>query len=101
MIASFWGWMDAFAARVGIQVCTSGACLEALPILRSQPFSAICLVPNLFSGLARTAPTLTLTAMDLVTQNYLTKELGHTLTRTIDHGSKTKPLSSSMSKAII
>lgn len=85
MIASFWGWMDAFGARVG-----SGLHLWCLP--GGPPNSPVTSFfrdlfgPSLFSYLARTAPTLTLTAMDLVTQQRLTKELGHTVSSSIDHG---------------
>lgn len=91
MIASFWGWMDAFGARVG-----SGLHLWCLP--GGPPESPITSVfrnlfgSNIFSYLARTTPTLTLTAMDLVTQKLLKKELGHTVVSTIDHGSNEKAI---------
>ncbi len=85
MIASFWGWLDAFAARVG-----TGLHLWCLP--GGHPDSPVFAIfrdvfgKNSLSYLARTAQTLTLTAMDLVTQHKLTKELGYTLTSAIDHG---------------
>lgn len=89
MIASFWGWVDAFAARVG-----SGLHLWCLP--GGPPDSPVTSIvhemfgPGLFTSLPRTAQTLTLSAMDLVTQKLLTKEVGGTLTGTIDHGSNEK-----------
>ena len=89
MIASFSGWLDAFGARVG-----TGLHLWCLP--GGPPDSPITTVlrelfgSGLFPHLARTTQTLTLTAMDLVTQKELTKELGHTVVSTIDHGSEEK-----------
>ncbi|CUI16038.1 hypothetical protein PNK_0406 [Candidatus Protochlamydia naegleriophila] len=89
MVASFWGWVDAFAARVG-----SGLHLWCLP--GGPPDSPVTSIinemfgPGLFTSLPRTAQTLTLTAMDMVTQKLLTKEVGGTLTGTIDHGSNEK-----------
>ena len=85
MMASFWGWMDAFAARIG-----TGLHLWCLP--GGPPDSPVTYVfqdlfgLGLFPYLARSTPTLTLTAMDLVTQKKFQKELGHTLASTIDHG---------------
>lgn len=84
-IASFWGWMDAFAARVG-----TGLHIWCLP--GGPPDSPITSIfreafgKSIFTYLARTAQALTLTAMDLVTQQKLTKEFGYTLTSTMDHG---------------
>lgn len=89
MIASFWGWVDAFGARIG-----TGLHLWCLP--GGPPDSPVTGVfrnmfgLGLFSCLSRTTPTLTLTAMDLVTQKNLTKELGQTIVSTIDHGSNEK-----------
>lgn len=91
MIASFWGWMDAFGARIG-----SGLHLWCLP--GGPPDSPITAVfrnllgPGLFRYLARTTPALTLTAMDLVTQKLFSKELGHTVVSTIDHGPNEKAI---------
>jgi hypothetical protein len=91
MIASFWGWMDAFGARVG-----SGLHLWCLP--GGPPDSPVTSFfrnlfgPGVFPYLARTTPALTLTAMDLVTQKLLKKELGHTLASSIDHGSNEKAI---------
>jgi hypothetical protein len=89
MIASFWGWADAFSARIG-----SGLHLWCLPGgPPHSPFTSIfrdMFGAGLFSYLPRTTPTLTLTAMDLVSQKGFKKELGHTLISTIDHGSNEK-----------
>lgn len=89
MIASFWGWMDAFGARVG-----SGLHIWCLP--GGAPDSPITAVfrnlfgPGLFPYTARTTPALTLTARDLLTQKLFFKELGHTGISTIDHGPNDK-----------
>ena len=85
MIASFWGWLDAFAARIG-----TGLHLWSLPGgPPDSPFTSMfrdMFGPGLFTSSARTAQTLSLTAMDLLTQKKFTKERGETLTSTIDHG---------------
>lgn len=83
MIASFWGWIDAFASRIGTSLH-----LWSLP--GGPPDSPVTSILKelfgltTFTYLARTAPTLTLTAMDLVTQKNLTKEKGDILTGKID-----------------
>lgn len=85
MIASFWGWIDAFAARVG-----TGMHLWCLP--GGPPDSPVTtLVKEIFSDgtfsiVARTPSTLTLSAMDLVNYQKLTKEKGSKLVAEIDHG---------------
>lgn len=89
MIASFWGWMDAFAARIGTGLHLW--CLPGGP--PDSPFTAVfrnLFGSGLFHHLPRIAQTLSLTAMDLVTQKLFTKELGDTLISTIDHGSNEK-----------
>jgi hypothetical protein len=84
MVASFWGWLDAFGARIG-----KGLHLWSLPGGPPDcPFTTIfrdMFGPGLFSSSARTAQTLSLTAMDLLTQKDFSKELGSALTSTIDH----------------
>ena len=83
--------MDAFGARVG-----TGLHLWCLP--GGPPDSPITSVvrelfgEGLFRYVARTTPTLSLTAMDLVSQKRLTKELGHTVVSTIDHGPDEKAI---------
>lgn len=89
MIASFWGWVDAFAARV-----STGQhmwCLPGGPPLSPQ----ISLFQDLFGEsffdcLSRKALSLTLTAQDLVSQKNLIKEIGSTSINTIDHGDNEK-----------
>lgn len=89
MIASFWGWVDAFGARVG-----TGLHFWCLP--GGPPDSPVTSIfrnmfgKGVFTYLPRTTPSLTLTAMDLVTQKQLTKEFGHVVVNTIDHGSNDK-----------
>lgn len=91
MIASFWGWMDAFGARVGSgmhQWCLPGGPPDSpITSVMRDLFGA-----GLFPILARTTPTLTLTAMDLVSQKQLIKELGHTVVDNIDHGTNEKAI---------
>lgn len=85
MMASFWGWMDAFGARVG-----SSLHLWSLP--GGPPDSPVTSFfshlfgQGVFPYIARTTPELTLTAMDLLTQSQLIKESGSTLVSSIDHG---------------
>jgi hypothetical protein len=89
MTASFWGWVDAFAARVG-----SGLHIWSLPSgAPDSPFTTIfqeLLGPALFHYLPRTAQTLTLNAGDLVSQREFKKEFGATQISAIDHGSDEK-----------
>lgn len=84
-IASFWGWVDAFAARV-----STGLHLWSLP--GGPPDSPIITLfkdifhPSIFSRLARQAGTLTLNATDLVTQKNMIKETGSISMSSLDHG---------------
>ncbi len=89
MIASFFGWMDAFAARVG-----TGQHLWSLP--GGPPDSPVTTILKDFFGknsfviTARVAGTLTLAAIDLVTQKNVLKENSKTSISTLDHGSNDK-----------
>ncbi|WP_052354828.1 hypothetical protein [Candidatus Protochlamydia sp. R18] len=91
MIASFWGWVDAFASRV-----TRGLhqwCLPGGP--PDSPISSIVsemFGEGLFNCLARTAQTITLTAIDLVSQKDFIKEAKETLTGYIDHETNEKAI---------
>ncbi|MFI0434146.1 MAG: hypothetical protein ACH350_00270 [Parachlamydiaceae bacterium] len=84
MIASFWGWMDAFGARVG-----SGLHLWCLP--DGPPDSPVTsffkklVGTEIFTYTARTASSINLTAMDLLTQKFFTKELGQVIVSSIEH----------------
>lgn len=85
MVASFWGWMDAFACRVG-----DGLHIWCLP--GGPPDSPVTQVfrdlfgKSLFNNLARTQGMLTLSAMDVVTQKNLIKEKSGTSISSLDHG---------------
>ncbi|MCE5318944.1 MAG: hypothetical protein LLG04_16470 [Parachlamydia sp.] len=84
-IASFWGWVDAVAAKVG-----SGQHLWMLP--GGPPESPIMQIirdlfgKGVFAKLSQIGPALTLTAMDLVTQSNFIKESGSTSISALDHG---------------
>ena len=84
MIASFWGWIDAFAARVGTGLhmwCLPGGAPEsAITSIFAEMFGT-----SPFPYLARTNPQLTLTAKDLVNQHKLKKELGHSLLSSMEY----------------
>lgn len=82
-IASFWGFVDAFGARV-----SEGMHLWSLPATFgdshfTQLFKQL-LGPSVFTNAARTTPTLTLTAVDLVTQKEMLRVHEDTLTSSLD-----------------
>jgi len=83
MIASFWGWVDAFAAQVG-----TGQHLWSLP--GGPPSSPVTKVfqqlfgLSVFNGIAHSAKTLVLTAQDLVTQKNFFKKTASTNLNSID-----------------
>lgn len=85
-IASFWGWMDALAARVG-----TGLHQWSLP--GGPPDSTVMKIfremfgQTAFISLARQAGTVTLNAMDMVSQQNLLKQHGDILVRSIIHSS--------------
>lgn len=84
-VASFIGWLDSFAARVGL-----GQHLWSLPGGPSEP-SIIHLFEKLwgkgvFQSIARSAPTLTLGAMDLCTREGMEEVTGAISMITIDKG---------------
>ncbi len=90
-IASFWGWMDAFAARVG-----TGLHRWALPGgPPDSPFVKI--FRNIFGKHAfvitgQTDTTLLLTAMDLLTRDSMRIVSGNTLMNAIEHKNATEAL---------
>lgn len=91
-VASFWGWVDAFAARVG-----SGQHMWSLP--GGPPESPVCQIfrdkfggINAFSALSRKANTLTLNAMDLICDRNVVKKTYHTQISTLDHGFNEKAI---------
>lgn len=75
MVASFWGWVDAFAARVG-----NAQHIWSLP--GGPPDSPVSqtmrelLGSSLFTSVANPSDTLTLSALDLVTQQGFLKKKG-------------------------
>jgi hypothetical protein len=83
-IASFWGWVDAFAAKVGSG--THQWCLPAkvtdthLALLFEELFSK-----GVFSVVPRETPSLTMTALDLVTKKDVIKLPASTKSSSIDH----------------
>lgn len=91
MIASFWGWVDAFAARVG-----TGLHVWCLP--GGPPESPVTtLFKQLFGSqsieiMARYATTLTLSSMDLVTHKSLSKKHGAINISNLDHGTSERAI---------
>jgi hypothetical protein len=85
-VASFWGWMDALAARIG-----TGLHQWSLP--GGPPESTVMKIfremfgQTAFASLARQAGTVTLSAMDMVSQQNFLKQHGNTLVRSIIHSS--------------
>lgn len=84
-VASFWGWVDAFGARVseGVHLWNIPGGPPSLQIMRtlSSYFGEA-----LFSHLAESRTLLTLSGIDLVSQKNLVKKRADELTSTIDHG---------------
>ncbi len=83
-IASFWGWVDAFAAKVGDGVhqwSLPGSFTDShVTILFQQLFSK-----GVFELLARPSSALTLTALDLVTEKGFVKIHAETKVWNLDH----------------
>lgn len=78
MIASFWGWLDAFSARIGTAL--HQWFLPSGP--PDSPFTSIfqkIIGESLFKLIPRMTTSLTLTSMDLITQRGLIKLPGTTL----------------------
>lgn len=85
-VASFWGWMDAFAARVseGMHVWnvpggTPPAQIE-IRILFNDVFGE-----EIFQNLAKTRSSLTVSGLDLMTQKGVSKKQVHESSLTIEH----------------
>jgi hypothetical protein len=85
-IASFWGWLDAFAARIAegqhIWNLPGGAPEGQATDLFQGLFGMA-----VFSCLPRVSSSISLSAMDLLTQTNIVKVQGATLTSALDHGS--------------
>ena len=85
-VASFWGWMDAFTARV-----SEGLHLWNLPGGAPMHQVEISLLFNhifgdaVFHHLAKTRSTLTLSGIDLMTQKGVAYKLPSELTTMVDH----------------
>jgi len=90
-IASFWGWIDAFGAKVadGVhQWSLPGTVQDAhTKLLFQNMFSS-----SIFENAARQITTLTLTALDLVTKKDIVKVPQHSLVTHLDHAMMTKPI---------
>lgn len=84
-IASFWGWVDAFAAQVAesqhLWNLPGGVSSAQARTLFDTLFG-----PALLKYVPRTAHSLTLGAMDLLTQASITKAHGNLLASQLDHG---------------
>lgn len=90
MVASFWGWLDAFAARVG-----QGQHVWSLP---GGPPEAPCtqalrsLIGTALFDVAESSETLSLTAIDLVSQQDVVKILGTASTASLGQDSIQKAI---------
>lgn len=91
MIASFWGWVDAFGAKVG-----TGQHFWNLP--GGPPDTPVTRLfeklfgKNVFNALARTISTLTLTSMDLLTNRNVYYKPPGTSISTLDHSDPEKAI---------
>ncbi len=85
-VASFWGWVDAFGARVGdgLHVWNLPGGPPASQIEIEWIFKAL-FGNAVFTHLAKTQTTLTLTGSDLMTQKGLQKKSPADLIGSIDH----------------
>lgn len=85
MIASFWGWLDAFAAKV-----SNGLNIWALPggppDSPSSGYFKEIFCAEVFAILSRSSKMLTLMAMDLLTQTNFIQKRGHISVNSLDHG---------------
>ncbi|MEN9343926.1 MAG: hypothetical protein RLZZ453_713 [Chlamydiota bacterium] len=92
-VASFWGWVDAFGARV-----SEGLHLWNVPGGAPESLAEIDLLfhtvlgPNVFNALAKTRVALSLSAMDLMTQKGFVKEKGDRSILTLDHEGNKKAI---------
>ncbi len=85
-VASFWGWMDAFGARVG-----DGMHLWNIP--GGPPHSQIEISllfkdlfgQSIFDSVAKTRLSLTLSSLDLMTQSGMQKKYMHEVALSFDH----------------
>jgi len=91
MVASFWGWMDAFGGRV-----SSAQHLWSLP--GGPPASPVTQTfydlfgPSIFANAAHTSLSLTLKALDLVTQKGFAKKKGNASISSIDLSASEKAI---------
>lgn len=87
MTASFWGWMDAFGAKIGLAqhlwILPGGPPASAFTQCFSERIGE-----GIFDRLATTQPLMTLKAMDLLTRKGLIQKAGSCLTVEIDHTSE-------------
>lgn len=85
-VASFWGWIDAFGARVG-----DGLHIWNLPGGPPEAQAEIrllfneCFGEKVFESVAKTRLSLTLTSLDLMTQSGLMKKYTHEVALSLDH----------------
>jgi hypothetical protein len=85
-IASFWGWVDAFASRVaeGLHLWNIPGGAPTSQIEIKLLFNKI-FGDGIFNHLAKTRTTLALSGIDLMTQKGLVRKQTHELTLMIDH----------------
>ncbi len=90
-VASFWGWVDAFGAKVGealhLWYVPGGPSDNQIIRLFDSLFGT-----GIFQYVARTSKSLTLAAQDLLTQNGMIKTKGNTSTFDLDRAVPEKAL---------
>lgn len=91
MVASFWGWLDAFAARI----CNS---IHVWSLPGGPPDSPVTQIfkelfgTGIFTEVSRTTGSLTLSGIDLVTQKGVVKKRGNTSLGTLELNSGEKAI---------
>jgi len=85
-VASFWGWVDAFAARVGegLHIWNVPGGLPTHQVEVNLLFPAI-FGAHIFSALSKTRSKLTLCSFDLMTQRGLIRKLPQDRALSLDH----------------
>lgn len=90
-IASFWGWLDAFCARVGSSL-HQWSLPGTLQDSHTQALFHTLFGSDFFELTVRPTPVLSLTALDLLSQKDIVKVSKTTKSTDIDHSMLSKPI---------